>query len=57
METDLPVSPDVLLFVSEWITGIGIMTCTRWMSNFSYHTSIGLGVFIAAGTVALVRQD
>jgi ABC-type antimicrobial peptide transport system permease subunit len=42
----------VLANIIAWPLGLFVMN--RWMSNFSYHTRIGLGVFIAAGTVALV---
>jgi len=41
----------VLANIIAWPLGLFVMS--RWMRNFSYHTSIGLGVFIAAGTVAL----
>jgi putative ABC transport system permease protein len=33
---------------------LGLIFMSRWMHNFSYHTNIGLGVFIAAGATALV---
>ncbi len=33
---------------------LGFFAMSRWMRNFSYHTGMGFGVFIAAGTVALV---
>jgi putative ABC transport system permease protein len=33
---------------------LGFIVMSRWMRNFSYHTGIGPGVFIAAGTAALV---
>jgi putative ABC transport system permease protein len=42
----------VLANIIAWPLGLFVMS--RWMRNFSYHTSIGLGVFIAAGTAALV---
>jgi putative ABC transport system permease protein len=42
----------VLANTIAWPLGFFVMS--RWMNNFSYHASIGLGVFIAAGTVALV---
>jgi len=42
----------ILANIIAWPLGLFVMS--RWMRNFSYHTSIGLGVFIAAGTVALV---
>ena len=41
----------VLANIIAWPLGLFVMS--RWMRNFSYHTSIGLGVFIIAGTVAL----
>jgi putative ABC transport system permease protein len=41
----------VLANIIAWPLGLFVMS--RWMRNFSYHTSIGLGVFIAAATVAL----
>ena len=41
----------VLANIIAWPLGLFVMN--RWMRNFSYHTRIGLGVFIAAGTVAL----
>jgi putative ABC transport system permease protein len=41
----------VLANIIAWPLGLFVMS--RWMRNFSYHTSIGLGVFIAAGTAAL----
>jgi putative ABC transport system permease protein len=41
----------VLANIIAWPLGLFVMS--RWMRNFSYHTSIGLGVFIAAGTGAL----
>ena len=41
----------VLANIIAWPLGLFVMS--RWMRNFSFHTSIGLGVFIAAGTVAL----
>jgi putative ABC transport system permease protein len=42
----------VLANIIAWPLGLFVMS--RWMRNFSYHTGIGLGIFIAAGTVALV---
>jgi putative ABC transport system permease protein len=41
----------VLANIIAWPLGLFVMS--RWMRNFSYHTSIGLGVFIAAGMAAL----
>ncbi len=41
----------VLANIIAWPLGFFFMN--RWMKNFSYHTSIGLGVFITAGTAAL----
>ena len=38
--------------IIAWPLGLFIMS--RWMRNFSYHTSIGLGAFFTAGSVALV---
>jgi len=42
----------VLANIIAWPLGFFVMS--RWMRNFSYHSSIGFGVFIAAGAVALV---
>jgi len=44
----------VLIALSNIIAWpLGLFVMSQWMRNFSYHTNIGLGVFIAAGTVAL----
>ena len=42
----------ILANLIAWPLGFFVMS--RWMRNFSYHTGIGPGVFIVAGTAALV---
>lgn len=41
----------VLANIIAWPLGFFLMN--RWMMNFAYHTSVGLGIFFVAGTVAL----
>jgi len=41
----------VLANIIAWPLGLFVMS--RWMRNFSYHTRISFGVFIAAGIAAL----
>ena len=41
----------ILANIIAWPLGFFIMT--RWMENFAYHTSVGVGIFIVAGITAL----
>jgi putative ABC transport system permease protein len=42
----------VMANIIAWPMGFFMMR--RWMENFSYHTSVGVGIFFVAGAAALI---